>query len=503
MSRGKTIISAYGSSLLGIVSALLTNVWLLRELARAVDKPSFGLYGLALQVTSYLAILQAGLDFAVSRQIAEALGRHDFDMANRALRELKRFNRRVGIGCVMATVAVALVLRFSVQGETRAGLCAEIALCMGLTQALVFWSRPASSALIGSQLMTFTNLVTVGTSIVTSLLAYVLLRLGWGVLCVPVAGLVTQVAAWGGLIRLCQVHCTWIHAAPQPADGREFKKLFQYGALSTLSGVGWTVESTCDVFILQSVGGAELVAVYVLWWRFPQLAFSACANLTTSAFPSLAQALTDRQENSAQLLAKLFWLQIGLGTMALVGFGIWLPGFIRLWVGETYNLPHASTVALSMGALVCIRAYGNLLATAWLAQGRARLLAAISWTQAILKVGLGMWWARKFGLPGIVLASCVTMSISCCFFAGLLNRQGFLTRGLILKSFLLFVGAVLFSALAAGRLPAPGLIGFALGTLLTALVWGGVWLVSAWRGELGPRLRQLEAKWLPLRGAAP
>ena len=94
------ILRAYGTSLLGVFSGLLTSLWLLRAITRTVSVHDFGIYAFVLQISGYLAIFQLGLDFAASRHIAEALGRKDSAEASRAFLDLQRSEeRRVGKEC--------------------------------------------------------------------------------------------------------------------------------------------------------------------------------------------------------------------------------------------------------------------------------------------------------------------------------------------------------------------------------------------------------------------
>jgi len=495
MSAGKKIFAAYGTSLLGIISGLLTNFWLLREIARGVYPDDFGLYAFALQITAYLAIFQIGLDFAVSREIAVALGRGDPAGAKRAYLELKRFNRLGGLISLLATVVITGALLFTVKGGNHSRLAAEIAMLAGLSQVLSFWTRAALAALNGSQLMALSNVTNVISSITTSVLAYLLLKLGWGVLCLPAAGLVVQGANWACLSLLRDRHCGWMHVDAAERDPKLLSALLKYSLVMTLGGIGWTIESTCDVFILKSVCGTEAVAAYVLWWRFPQLLFSACSSLSSSAFPSFAHRLGGPVENSSELIAKILWLQIGLGTMALLGISVWLPGFTHIWLAGKYGIENAVPVALGMGLLVCLRAYGNLLGMVWLATGQARLPATLSWIQAGLKILLAVWWVSAFGLVGVVVASCCTMFIQCAVLGIALYQQRLLAVKLGLLATLVPAAAILLAAGVAGNFLNPSLEFLTLGIGTTLLIWGAFWFALAWRGALGPNLRH----WIRLQ----
>jgi apolipoprotein N-acyltransferase len=144
---GNRIFSAYGTSLLGVFSGLITNFWLLRKITQEIPASTFGIYALVLQVTAYLAILQLGLDFAAARKIAECVGRQDGEGANCSHWEVARFNRYVGLGgtLLVLIVAAALWRGIGVSNIATGHLAAVIALFAGAAQVLNFFSLSARS----------------------------------------------------------------------------------------------------------------------------------------------------------------------------------------------------------------------------------------------------------------------------------------------------------------------------------------------------------------------
>src|ERR1035437_4286721 len=150
------ILRAYGTSLLGVASGLLTNLWLLREITHVVPVHDFGIYAFVLHISAYLAILQLGLDFAASRQIAESLGRNDAHEASRAFSHLLRFNHKIVLLAVAGGLAISGLLWWGVLfpysiGTSSTQLAAGVALVAGTAQVITFLTRPYSAALIGSQ----------------------------------------------------------------------------------------------------------------------------------------------------------------------------------------------------------------------------------------------------------------------------------------------------------------------------------------------------------------
>lgn len=490
---GNRILSAYGTSLLGVISGLLTNFWLLREITRVVDADIFGVYALVLQVTNYLTILQLGLDFAASQKIAECVGYNDPQGANSAYWEKARFNRWAGALAALFVVAITAVLWSGVgtKSVTKAHLAAVIALFTGATQVLNFLTRRYSAALIGTQFQDIVNLATVGKTIATCLLAYVFLRTGMGILCIPVAAFIFGAACMAFLGWETKRRCPWLRSEPKEHDSAMLKSLMGFGSVTTIGGIAWTIEATSDVFILGAWQGSATVAVYVLWWRFPTLIFTACTRLADSAFPGFAQRHAESVEQARRLLNKLGQVSLGLATLALVGISLWLPAFMRVWLGSAYALKDGAAIALGFAVLIALRIFGNLFGMFWMASGNANVPTALGCAQAILKVGLALALVRTHGILGLVIASCAASALQAGGLGFMLYRRRFVVSEFA-RNTLVLSGLAVIVALVTYRLGAyvslPVLIA---GILATTLVWGGLWLAFAWRSELQPNLQRL------------
>lgn len=480
------ILAAYGTSLLGILSGLITNLWLLREVTRAVDPITFGLYALVVQIGSYLAVLQLGLDFATSREIAESLGRGEPMRARNAYWELVRFNRRGSwiTGLVVVILAAVLLVWIGFESAATARLAALIALLAGGVQTVAFLSRHYTAALLGSQRQTTVNTITVLRTLGTSALAYLLLRLGLGILCIPIAELVLITLSTLVLSRQADVYCRWRAPRPGAPNRALFKEIARFGGLLSLGGAAWTIESTADVMILGAFDGTGAVAVYVLWWRVPSMVFNICSRLVDSSFPGFAEGHGRSTDEARQLLDKIGHLAIGLATLALVGIALWLPTFIQLWLGTAYALPNGRWVALAMAALVALRALGNLLGVFWLSTGKAQLTTALAVIQALLKVGLGIAMVQHLGILGLILASCVAVSMQVSTLSVFLYRRRFLHWKLV-RTGIVLTGVALFFGGFESLLPEPvSLLGFGVGIGLTAALWSVLWAPFAWHATL-------------------
>jgi O-antigen/teichoic acid export membrane protein len=490
---GARILSAFGTSLLGILSGLLTNLWLIRHIAREIPPAEFGVYALVLQITAYLGTLQLGLDFAASRRIAERLGVADEHGASIAWHEVARFNRRVAVvaAAMVGVGAASLLSGLTWLPRESAILAGKLLLLTGSSQVALFLSRASYAALVGSQRQVVTNLLTVATSFGTTLLAFALLRLGLGVFAIPAAYLFWMTIAAGVLTFLARRWCAFITVAVQ-RDRRAFREMAGFGGLTTAGSVAWTVEVTSDVVVLGWIAGPAVVATYTLWWRFPAMIFDLCTRLVLSAFPGFAERHGQSEEHARALFGKVSQITSGLATLALVGIVMWLGPFVHLWIGAAYDLPNGRWVALLMALVVALRTLANLLSMFWLARGDARVTTTLGAMQAVVKLAVGIPLAWPFGIAGLLFGSCAASAVQLLGMATVLLKARMLdARAVLRHSALLGLALIPIVAAVGGWFPSshlPSVMGFAVRATATAGAWGVVWLVWAWRGPLRTNL---------------
>lgn len=467
------IISAYLTSILGVFSGLLTNFWLLKELTIHIAPADFGLYSYIFQISSYLLILQLGMDFSVSRQIAEYLGKGETAHAGIAFYELKRFNR-YGMMLVLLAVGVLMVLFYQGFGvdPVRRDLAVKLILLTGINQVLVFLQRPFAAALIGAHKQEVVNIITVIRTVLTTLIAYGLLRGGMGVLSTPLAEIGTQIAGNGFLMYYSQQKLEWIAHKHSQRNRDIFKKLFHFAFFSTIGGLAWTVEATSDVLLIRHVlKDLSLLSLYVVWWRFPQMFFDLATRFASSAFPVFAARHGANDGSATQTLSKVLLVVVFFASLACIGIATWLPTFISLWFPSDYQYFQPYQLAIGMGMLVALRIIGNLFAFFLLSAGNTKLTTRVAWLQAIVKVLLAWYAVTHWSLTGLLVASCIAASLQSLFYGMYMLRKQQIKGNAIA-----FMVLVMLAACSAVCLLPPmslhmQLWQMILGTIATSIVW--------------------------------
>lgn len=406
----KSIFKAYSTSLLGVLSGLLTQLVFIRELVHMVPANEFALYAFCYQICIYLNILQLGLDFATSREIALKLAKADHAGAIQSYLFIRRFNNKICLGGFVIVIVGALLFYngFALGPNFNPLMAAKLVMLFGTWLAIKFLANPNIVALIGNNSQAVVNVNYVLTTICTTLTSLVLLKTSsLGVYSMPLSLIAFSVVNFFLLKNKAFKYCkAWLINDISIIIPEEYnKRILQFSVITTIGGLAWTIEATSDVFILNGSGLLSLVGFYVLWWRFPQMFFELAERLTTSAIPSLNTLYSRSEADAGILFNRLLLFVGGIAFIAFIGIACCLTSFIYLWVGSGFFIDDLQWVSFLIGLLVYSRVIGNCFGMFTITIGRVKYSTTLSWVQAIVKVTLAIILAGSMGLKGLFIAS--------------------------------------------------------------------------------------------------
>jgi O-antigen/teichoic acid export membrane protein len=425
------IFKTYSTSLLGVVSGLLTQLVFIRELAHIVPTSDFALYAFAFQVVAYLSILQLGLDFATSREIALKLGQNNSQGAYQSYLFIRRFNFKISlIGLVLIGICAGLFYNgIGVSNKVDTEMAAGLILLFGASVFISFLSNPNMVALIGSNKQSKVNINITLLNIAGTIIALVLLKTTrLGVYAMPLTLVAFNTVNFFLLRHKAHKFCKdWlIKNKPVIVPAGYNKSILKFSVLTAIGGLAWTIEATSDVFILNGVGELTLVAFYVLWWRFPQMSFELATRLTTSSLPSLNTVFGKSEPDTKLIFNRLILFVAGIGFCIYVNIASWLPAFINLWVGPQFFIDDMQTVSYLIGLLIYSRIIGNCFGMFIITIGKVHYSAALCWIQAIIKTVIAIILVKELGLMGLFIGSLAASLIQVMGSSVLLFKRNYL-----------------------------------------------------------------------------
>ena len=476
----KSIYKAYSTSLLGIFSGLLSQLVFIRELVHSVSSDQFALYAFAFQVVTYMSILQLGLDFASSREIAIRLGQKNYKGACESFLFIKKFNNKICIVGLLVILSCSLFFYYGIGVSIKFNhlIAAKLILLFGLSMVINFLSNPSIVALIGSNLQSKVNINNIVVTIATTCAAFFLLKTtSLGLFSMPLAlivfNLINLFILRNKAYRFCSEWLNNDNSFEIPLHYRN--SIIKFAVITTIGGAAWTIEATSDVFILSGTGYIELVGIYVLWWRFPQMFFDMATRLTNSALPSLNSSFGRSEEQSKNIFNKLLIVVGGVGFCFYVGIANWLPAFINLWIGKRFLLDESHFNSLLIGMLVYSRVVGNCLGMYTITIGQVNYSATLSWIQAFVKVVIAIILVKHMGIVGLFIASLVGSLLQILGSTFLLIKRNLLRIDvLLLIIFGLLAPAILLFLNISERY---SILNFSIGTLTTIALASIIWIL--------------------------
>jgi O-antigen/teichoic acid export membrane protein len=472
----KPIFKAYSTSLLGIISGLLSQLVYIRELVHIVPSDEFALYAFVFQIVTYMSILQLGLDFAISREIAVRLGQNDRKGAYQSFSFIRGFNYKVCIAgtLIVLTCAVLFYNGIGISSKFNMVMAAKLVILFGLSMFLSLLSNPNIVALIGSNLQSKVNVNNILITIVTNIVAYILLKAtSLGLYAMPLALIFFNAINIFILRSKAYRYCKeWLVKDDTEVITKGYNKsVLKFSVMSTIGGVAWTIESTSDIFILNGTGSMALVGFYVLWWRFPHMFFDLATRLTSSALPSLNASFGKSEQDSKLIFNRLLLIVGCIGFCLYLGVANLLPAFINLWVGPQFFIDDLHITSFFIGMLIYSRTIGNCFGMYTITIGKVSYSTALSWVHAFVKVITAIILVKQMGMKGLFIASIAGSFIQVCGCGILLLKRKLLRTDVMLLLILGYLApvTVLFFRISE-RLPVLIFLYGAIVTLVCAVI---------------------------------
>ena len=390
--------------------------WLLAKLG----PEQYGLWSLAIAVSSQVGLLDFGFGSTLVRFVAAARGRGD-----------EREIGRIVTNAVLVYAGVALVVLLL--WPAVPWLLDILRVPAGLHETgsfVVRWSivnLALSTVLInlflgvlhGIQRMDVTNRIGIAAGVPRVLGLIVVVQAGWGLRGVVLlelgVTLLSFLAAGLAMFRLLP----GLRLRARDLSGRTMRELFRFGLLLQTSVLAGLVSFHADKMLLSRYAGLTVLAFYDLGARvagkvrgLPLIAFS-------SLLPAFAAAERDRGK-----LRAIYLISSRVVTAAVVPLFTVLAlaagPLIGLWLGPGHELTIVSLRVLAL-AYAC-NVLTVVASNAAQGMGRPGIIAAASAVQVAVGFSLSLFLLRSIGFSGLLIGTSPALYASALLLVLQVNR---------------------------------------------------------------------------------
>ncbi|HZH41027.1 MAG TPA: glycosyltransferase [Gemmatimonadales bacterium] len=501
-SSGATnVLWNWGTFLFNVVATFFISPYVVKSLGNT----TYGLWVLLGSLVGYLGLLDFGVRGAVTRYVARLYADGDDEKAGRLTSTALRIFSLMGLAAVVVTVflATAIIHRFNITAAETA--TARLVLTIGgLTVAAALVGGVFGGVVIGLERFDLNGLVEMGVGLVRVLGIYFALKAGFGILALAVIQFGVSAA------RTLAVY--WFSRRLYPEltvqltvwDGQAFREIFSFSAYSTLLLFSSSIILYSDSVVIGAFLPIGLITYFAIAGNLIDYTRSLVRGISTTLTPRTS-ALEARDPNAvsgvilrAARLSTLLILPIAV-TFLLRG-----SRFINIWMGPAYGHEAGRILGILTVSLL-FSAATQVTLSALMGLSRHKEYAPFNIAEAVINLGLSIYWVRPFGIAGVALGTMVPSLVSSVLVmpwyvrrsAGVSPAQYVLNAWV--RPFLAIVPFAAGTALIEHYWVAKGLVAYFTGVAAALpLILAGAWWVAFDQAD-----RELVRRFLPFLRRSP
>jgi len=397
-----------------LATSIAVGFFLTPFIIRSLGVSGYGIWTLVMSFVGYYGLLNLGIGSAITRYIA----RYSAQGNRKALSEvastvLVMFTITGTLVIVVSfAFADAIATFFNVEAADRSHF-SNLVRIVSITVGLSFPGSVFAGIVTAREHYVAKNVTVVFQEIFRAGLTVLFLNLGWGILGVGLAPLISE--TMGGVINfvLFRVFAADIHLRMVCVHWNTLRMLLVYGGVTTIISIADIMRINLDSFVIGKWMTMDAVGIYgvaALLIRYMMKVIASATGVLGPRFASL-EGRGDHAEIIQLLLRSLriaALLSFGMAFFA-IAFG---PRFILLWAGEPYGAAVPVLVIISIAYASALSQNPSL--GLMYALNKHHYYAFYTLIEALANVGLSILLVRHYGIIGVALGTAVPMLIVKC-----------------------------------------------------------------------------------------
>jgi O-antigen/teichoic acid export membrane protein len=396
----------------GQAVCLLVGVATIPFIIRALALERFGLLSIAWVAPEYFTFVDLGLGRAITKYVAEALGKGDKDRMSRLAWTAVTVQIVLGF---LGTLGLISVTPFLIEHilNIPAALEAEakaMFYLVALSIPLVLVSSSLTGVLAAAQRFDLVNAVSASFNIANFVLTFFgVLYFGWDLTAIVALLVVSRLLALFAHYWLCiRVFPSFNRPRFHPA---EIRTLLAFGGWVTVSSAVVPILLYLDRFIIGASLTMAAVAYYSVPYEIVTRLWIIPMSLVATLFPAFSALIGQGQrERLPALLARsMKWVLLTIGP-AVVIITAFARDILQLWLGSDFA--RESTLALQILAVgILVNSMVQVQYALVQALGRPDLTAKFHLAQLPIYGFLVWWLVGLWGTTGAALAQSIRLAV--------------------------------------------------------------------------------------------
>jgi O-antigen/teichoic acid export membrane protein len=404
----KRLISGSALQAVNFGSQIVVAFFLTPFVIHSLGDRMYGFWTLVGAFIGYYGMLDLGLDAAVSRHLAGALGKGSTEECADLFSTALQLYTALGFVIVLVTVAMAFVSPFFVHNPQDAALFAKVILILGFSLGLSFPAKTFAGLLNAELRFDALALVDILTLLLRSTFVVIALLAGGRILALAWVTFICSLPGVAAYVLLSRRQCPWLRFKRQPWFGQSTKSLLSYGVYALVGNLSNQLRFNVDAFVIAAFVGLASVTHFRIAGLMATYFMSFMIALVTTIQPWFSRMDGAGDQNA---IRRVFLLstKLSICVASFIGFGLiaWGKSFIHCWVGTSYLDAYPCLVALVPGYIIALGQFPSI--SLMFGTSKHRFLALINSAEGVANLILSIWLAGKLGILGVALGTLIPM----------------------------------------------------------------------------------------------
>ena len=458
------------SNMAGYAVSAAVALFLTKYVQESLDQYAYGLWLVVVALTGYYMLLDLGVRSAVGQYVTRYLAKNDIDGVNRTLGTAFRLLVYVALLALFVTIGLSLTLPMWVKDlGTMDAVDAQSAMLIigggvsvGLPMALF------SSVPYARERFDIINAILITENILRAVLSVAVLSYGGGVLSLAIV--VTAVQLLAGVARVFFAYrlLPGLHVRMSNFQRDSVRELGSFGLYNFLVNAADRIVLHTDVIIITAIIGSSITPLYANGAMLIPFYMQLVLMVTWTLTP-YATACDARGDRAALASLLLNGTRGSVFLAAVIGAGLYFTGgeFLHLFLPEK-NLvnpayQNSAGILLILTFATLARASSSCGRQILFGMRRMRLLAGLSFTEAVLNLGISLILVHTHELAGVAYGTLIPVILVYTI------AQNYFVGRLVDVSHAEHIGQILRAAVPVGA--AMSLVGLWLEDWLVADTW--------------------------------
>lgn len=395
-----------------LIITFLMTPFLLRMLGDSI----YGLWVVLIALIGHIGILELGIQTAVIKLVSEFQATENRRKVNETVITTMIFFLIIGLLVIgICWLISSRFLHFFVSNEENIAIARILILILGIDFAFILQRYLFAGMLFGLQLYHLKNLVDIVSYAISSLIIYILLSKGNGILTLAIIKLVFDFLVFVTLAAVCKKVYPFSFN-PLLLGKETFKKLITFAGKTFTSTTMVRLAYNADPIIISYFLSTAWVAIFSIPQRLIQYVKELSWTFTTVFLPVFSE-LDGKKDNDAIrsiYITYTRYIVLIIFPMLASVFVYGLP-FIRIWIGEKYAYEGRYVLYFLLGSLF-FSMLNPLVYRLFYGINRLAVVVKVPCIVCLVNIILSVLFVQEFGINGVAFATLLAFTFQEIFY---------------------------------------------------------------------------------------